>query len=145
MFSTRLPENEEKLSFVNNSVALQESFFGNNWKQYFQHFLNVSCAKEWDEVTKGRQLAASLKGIALHVHSSLPYEQRWNFSALVNALNYRFGPSSTSLARSQFHTARRRANEDVVDFTNRLRGLLAETYLSLPLSNAKKIANPTVY
>ena len=145
MFSTRLPENEEKLSFVNNSVALQESFFGNNWKQYFQYFLNVSCAKEWDEVTKGRQLAASLKGIALHVHSSLPYEQRWNFSALVNALNYRFGPSSTSLARSQFHTARRRTNKDVVNFTNRLRGLLAETYLSLPLSNAKKNANPTVY
>ena len=58
-FSTRLPENEGKLNFVNNSVALQENFSGNNWKQYFQHFLNVSCANEWNEVTKGRQLAAS--------------------------------------------------------------------------------------
>ena len=72
------------------------------------------------------QLAASLKGIALDVQSSLPYEQRWDFSALVNALSYRFGSSSTSLARSQFHTAKRRTNEDVIDFANRLRGLLAE-------------------
>ena len=46
MSSTRLLENEGKLNFVNNSVALQESFTGNNWKQYFQHFLNVSCANE---------------------------------------------------------------------------------------------------
>ena len=67
MSSTRLPENEEKLNFVNNSVALQESFSGNNWKQYFQYFLIVSCANEWNQVTKGRQLAASLKGIALDV------------------------------------------------------------------------------
>ena len=101
MSSTRLPENEEKLSFVNNSVALQESFSGNNWKHYFQHFLYVSCANEWDKVTKCRQLTASLKGIALDVQSSLPYEQRWDFSALVNALRYRFGSSSTSLARLQ--------------------------------------------
>ena len=120
MSSTRLPENERKLSFVNNNVTLQESFSGNNWKQYFQHFLNVSYANEWDEVTKGRQLAASLKGIALDVQSSLPYEQRWDFSALVNALSYRFGSSSTSLARSPFYTAKRRTNEDVIDFANRL-------------------------
>ena len=99
MSSTRLPENEGKLNFVNNSLALQESFAGNNWKQYFQHFLNV-----WDEVTKGQQLSANLKGIALDVQSSLPYEQRWHFSALVNALSYRFGPSSTNLARSHSFT-----------------------------------------
>ena len=145
MSSTRLPENEGKLNFVNNSVALQESFSGNNWKQYFQHFLNVwKCvqmngANEWNEVTKGRQLAASLKVIALDVQSSLPYEQRWDFSGLVNALSYRFGSSSTSLARSQFHTAKCRTNEDVTDFANRLCGLLAEAYSSLPSSNAKEL------
>ena len=139
MSSTRLPENEGKLNFVNNSVALQESFSSNNWKQYFQHFLNVSCANEWNEVTKGRQLAASLKGIALDVQNSLPYEQRWDFSALVNALSYRFASPSTTLARSQFHTAKRRTNEDVIDFANRLRGLLAEAYPSLPSSNAKEL------
>ena len=90
MSSTKLPEKEGKLNFVNNSAALQESFSGNNWKQYFQHFLNVSCANERDEVTKGRQLAASLKGIALDIQNSLPYEQLWDFSALVNALRLVF-------------------------------------------------------
>ena len=139
MSSTRLPENEGKLNIVNNSVALQESFSDNNWKQCFPHFLNVSCANKWNEVTKGRQLAASLKGIALDVQNSLPYKQRWDFSALVNALSYRFGSSSTSLARSQFHTAKRRTNEDVIDFANRLRGLLGEAYPSLPSSNAKEL------
>ena len=139
MSSTRLPEHKGKLSFVNNSVALQESFTGNSLKQYFQHFLNVSGTNEWDEVTKSRQLAASLKGMALDVQTSLPYEQRWDFSALVNALSYRFGLSSTSLARSQFHTAKRRTNEGVIDFANRLRGLLAEVYPLLPLSNAKEL------
>ena len=74
---------KENLSVVNNGAASQESFAGNNWKQYFQHFLNISCANELDEVTKGRHLAASLKGIACDVHSSLPYEQRWDFSDLV--------------------------------------------------------------
>ena len=54
-------------------------------------------------------------------------------------LTYRFGPSSTSLARSQFHTAKRRTNEGVIDFANRLRGLLAEAYPSLPSSNAKEL------
>ena len=56
MSSTRLPENEEKLNFVNNSVALQDSFSGNNWKQYVQHFLNISCANEWNEATTGSKL-----------------------------------------------------------------------------------------
>ena len=94
---------------------------------------------QWDEITKGRQLAASLKDIALDVQSSLPYKQCWDFSALVNALSYRFGSSSTSLARSQFHTAKRRTKKDVIDFANRLCGLLAETYPSLPSSNAKEL------
>ena len=111
----------------------------NNWKQYFQHFLNVSCANERDEVTKGRQLAERLKGIALDVQGSLPYKQRWDFSALVNALNYRFGLSSTGLARSQFHTAKRRTHKNVIDFANRLRSLLAEAYSLLPSSNAKEL------
>ena len=52
MSLTRLPENEGKLNFVNNSVALQESFSGNNWKLYFQHLFNVSCANELKELLK---------------------------------------------------------------------------------------------
>ena len=75
----------------------------------------------------------------MDVQSSLPYEQRRNFSAVVNALSYRFGSSSNSLARLQFHTAKRRTNEDVIDFANRLRGLLAEAYPWLPSSNAKEL------
>ena len=75
----------------------------------------------------------------MDVQSSLPYEQRWDFSGLVNALSYRFGSSSTSLARSQFHTAKRRTNEDVIDFANRLRGILAKAYPLLPSSNAKEL------
>ena len=76
MSSTRISVNKGKLSFINNCVALQESFAENHWKQYFLHFRNLSGANNWDEVIKGRKVAASFKGGALDVQSNLPYEQR---------------------------------------------------------------------
>ena len=68
------------------------------------------------------------------------FQRRRNEKSLRTiALSYRFGSSSTSLAGWQFHTAKRRTNEDVIDFANRLRGLLAEAYPLLPSSNAKEL------
>ena len=75
----------------------------------------------------------------MDVQSSLPYEQCWDFSALVNTLSYRFRSSSTSLAQSQFHTAKRRTNEDVIDFANRLYVVFWLRLIQLPSSNAKEL------
>jgi len=96
------------------------TFDGSDWKHFQQYFSNLSIANNWDEVTKDRKLAASLRGQALEVQQSLPLELRWQFDDLSKALNTRFERISASAARTQFYSAKRGKDENVLDFANRL-------------------------
>ena len=139
--STRLPENDSR-NLVNLSLSempIRETFDGSDWRRFYQYFSNISIVNNWDEVTKGRKLAAALRGRALEVQQSLPHEQRWEFEDLVRVLNNRFETISTSAARAQFHSAKRGKDENVIDFANRLRRLLADAHPSLPSENVDEL------
>ena len=139
--STRLPEGDS-INLVNLSLSempICETFDGSDWKQFYPYFSNISIANNWDEVTKGRKLAAALRGRALEIQQSLPHEQRWEFENLVKVLSNRFESYSTSAAKAQFHSAKRGKNENVIDFANRLRRLVANAHPSLPSENVNEL------
>ena len=139
--STRLPEGDS-INLVNLSFSempMCETFDGSDWKQFYQYLSNISIANNWDEVTKGRKLAAALRGRALEIQQSLPHEQRWEFENLVKVLSNRFESYSTSAARAQFHSAKRGKNENVIDFADRLRRLVANVHPSLPSENVNEL------
>lgn len=137
--STRMQNNNSSSSVSNPGVALQETFSGKGWKLFHQHFLNVSRVNDWDSDTKGRQLAASLRGNALEVQSNLDIDRQRNYDALVTALSSRFETMPSSAARKEFHCAKRKKDENVVDYANRLRTLLADAHPSLPSTHARDL------
>ena len=58
---------------------------------------------------------------------------------MVKVLSNRFESYSTSAAKAQFHSAKRGKNENVIDFANRLRRLVADAHPSLPSENVNKL------
>ena len=50
-------------------MPICETFDSSDWKQFYQYFSNISIANNWDEVTKGRKLAAALPALGVSVKS----------------------------------------------------------------------------
>ena len=139
--SIRLPEGDS-VNLVNLSISemlIHETFDGSDWTQFYQYFSNIAIANNRDEVTKGRKFASAIRGRALEVHHSLLHEQRWEFEDLVKVLSNRFESYSTSVARAQFYSAKRGKDENVIDFANRLRRLVADAHPSLPSDNVDEL------
>ena len=100
---------------------------------YMAQFEMLARAQGWDDGEKAIQLAASLKGPAVEVLGQLEEAQRLSYSALVDALERRYGHKHQEEAyRSRFRTRVRGKGETLQELAQDLEHLVRKAYPQTP-------------
>ncbi|KAJ8048662.1 hypothetical protein HOLleu_01064 [Holothuria leucospilota] len=100
-----------------------------DWHDYAIQFELISELNGWDLVTKGMQLATSLRGNALAVLGDLDSHKRRNYESLVDALTRRFGSKNqTELHRVELKNKQRKKGETLPELAQSVRRLSKLAY-----------------
>lgn len=117
-------------------------FEGNtSLQEYLVHFDMVSSYNQWDEQTKGLELAISLRGNALCVPNDLPIAKRGNYNCLVAALKARFEPEDLfEMHRAQLKTRIRKRGEALEDLAQDIKKLVRKSYPTAGLHLTERLS-----
>ncbi|KAJ8022819.1 hypothetical protein HOLleu_37819 [Holothuria leucospilota] len=100
-----------------------------DWHDYAIQFELISELNGWDLITKGMQLATSLRGNALAVLGDLDSHKRRNYESLVDALTRRFGSKNqTELHRVELKNKQRKKGETLPELAQSVRRLSKLAY-----------------
>ena len=114
---------------------------GTSWQEYIVQFEMISQINGWDDHTKVMELATSLKGPALTVMVDLDPGLRNDYSALVNALNIRFGSlNSSELYRVQLKSRIKKKSESLAELAQDIKHLTGQAYPLYPTAFREPLA-----
>ena len=100
-----------------------------DWHDYAIQFELISELNGWDLITKGMQLATSLRGNALAVLGDLDSHKRRNYENLTDALTRRFGSKNqTELHRVELKNKQRKKGETLPELAQSVRRLSKLAY-----------------
>ena len=117
------------------SAITIESFTGRvgEWGNWFHKFSSLALNCGWTDQEKLVKLTAALKGNALITHRNLPIHVTADFSALIEALQTRFGKqdgASMAAIRASLADMSQNVHEDTATFADRILGTVLEGYPS---------------
>ncbi|KAJ8026417.1 Retroviral-like aspartic protease 1 [Holothuria leucospilota] len=123
-------------------LMLPEKFDGSQpWEDYLTHFKSVAEINGWNREQKARFLGANLKGGALEVYTEISSAARTSFSAVVEALERRFGRAHQKpLFLAQLSMRRRGRNESLQQLAQAIKRLVNGAYPSLNMNARDGIA-----
>ena len=106
-----------------------------SWDDYRAQFELVAELNGWDGRTKAIYLAASLQGPARAILGDLDSSKRKDFSALIEALESRFGSKhQTEMYRAQLHCRMRKRKETLPELAQAVQRLTRQAYPNAPTS-----------
>ncbi len=103
------------------------------WESYFAQFEITAQLNGWSEQQKAAFLATRLKGPALNILSNLPVDRRQDYTALVTALESRYGTAHKSeLYRVRFKNRVKQKDESLAALSEDLERLGRLAYPDAP-------------
>ena len=106
-----------------------------SWDDYRAQFELVAELNGWDGRTKAIYLAASVQGPARAILGDLDSSKRWDFSALIQALESRFGSKhQTEMYRAQLRCRTRKREETLPELAQAVQRLTRQAYPNAPMS-----------
>jgi hypothetical protein len=103
------------------------------WEAYRTQFEMLARVNNWNEVERATFLAVSLKGPALTVLTNIPRDNLYNYSALVTALEARFGSShQAELHRIKLKNRTRKRDESLAELAEEVERLARLAYPDAP-------------
>ena len=100
-----------------------------SWDAYITQFKMLAELNRWSEVERATLLAVSLRGAASTVLSNLPAERRSDYTALVTALEYRFGTAhQAELNRMKLRNRTRKREESLAELMEDIERLARLAY-----------------
>lgn len=142
-------ENYREISFAKKAglPVKPEPYSGSeDWEEYISHFTLCSEVGKWSEQERVLALAASLRGPARTFYISLPKEEKYNYTTLVNDLSQGFG-SSRQQSRwvSRLEDRKRKQDELIASLGDDLRQMSQRAHPNLDARAQEALALNQLY
>ena len=110
--------------------VMPEAYTGQgDWLEYLEYFNLCAAVNQWNDAQRAQFLAVRLRDGAQQFLGSVPAARRAVWADLVAGLTDRFAPAGAARQyKAQFHTRRRRANEDFGTLRDELHKLVGRAY-----------------